>query len=96
MTGKRVEYQKFLRAKFEQKRYRELFGLTDNIELRSEEDIVLQREFRLPVRAARRQASTFHCKKRTRQSRLRGFLTISKNTTSWICLDFYLEVKSRL
>ena len=47
MKGKRVEYQKFLRTKFEQKRYRELFGLTDNIELRGEEDIVLQREFRI-------------------------------------------------
>ena len=47
MKKKRVEYQKFLRTKFEQARYRELFGLTDNIELRGEEDIVLQREFRI-------------------------------------------------
>ena len=36
-----------MRTKFEQERYRELFGLTDNIELRGEEDIVLQREFRI-------------------------------------------------
>ncbi len=47
MKRKRVEYQKYLRTKFEQERYRELFGLTDNIELRGEEDIVLQREFRI-------------------------------------------------
>ena len=47
MKRKRVEYQKFLRVKFEQERYRELFGLTDNIDLRGEEDIVLQREFRI-------------------------------------------------
>jgi len=44
---KRVEYQKFVRTKLEQKRYRELFGLTDNIMLVGEEDIVLQREFRI-------------------------------------------------
>jgi len=47
MKRKRVEYQKYLRTKFEQERYRELFGLTDNIALRGEEDIVLQREFRI-------------------------------------------------
>ncbi|MBC8230573.1 hypothetical protein H8E77_13580 [bacterium] len=47
MKKKRVEYQKFLRVKFEQERYQKLFGLTDNIELRGEEDIVLQREFRI-------------------------------------------------
>jgi hypothetical protein len=35
---KRVEYQKFLRTKLEQERYRRLFGLTDNIELRGEEE----------------------------------------------------------
>jgi len=44
---KRVEYQKFVRTKLEQKRYRGLFGLTDNIALVGEEDIVLQREFRI-------------------------------------------------
>jgi len=47
VKGKRVEYQKFLRAKFEQERYKRPFGLTDNFELRGEEDIVLQREFRI-------------------------------------------------
>jgi len=44
---KRVEYQKYVRVKLEHKRHRKLFGLTDNIVLISEEDIVLQREFRI-------------------------------------------------
>ena len=47
MRKKRVEYQKFLRIKLEQERYRALFGLSDNIELEAEEDFVLQREFRI-------------------------------------------------
>ncbi|MFQ6039812.1 MAG: hypothetical protein ACE5PV_03065 [Candidatus Poribacteria bacterium] len=47
MKRKRVEYQKYIRTKLEQKRYRELFGLTDNITLEGEEDLVLQREFRI-------------------------------------------------
>jgi len=42
-----ISIQKFVRTKLEQKRYRELFGLTDNIMLVGEEDIVLQREFRI-------------------------------------------------
>ena len=50
MKRKRVEYQKYIRTKLEQERYRELFGMTDNITLEGEEDLVLQREFRLPVR----------------------------------------------
>ena len=44
---KRVEYQKYVRVKLEHKRHRKLFGLTDNIVLQGEEDIVLQREFRI-------------------------------------------------
>jgi len=44
---KRVEYQKYVRVKLEHKRHRNLFGLTDNIVLIGEEDIVLQREFRI-------------------------------------------------
>ena len=88
MKRKRIEYQKFLRGKFEQGRYRELFGLTDNIELRGEEDVVLQREFRNIsfVRnsvLANKTKSTFRCKRRMRQSRFREFLTTSKSTTSW-------------
>ena len=47
LKRKRVEYQKYIRIKLEQKRYRGLFGLTDNIALEGEEDIVLQREFRI-------------------------------------------------
>ncbi len=47
LQRKRVEYQKFLRTKLEQSRYRALFGLSDNIELEAEEDFVLQREFRI-------------------------------------------------
>ena len=47
MKRKRVEYQKYIRTKLEQERYRELFGLTDNIALEGEEDLVLQREFRI-------------------------------------------------
>ena len=45
--SKRIEYQKFIRNKFEDTRYRELWGLSDNIEIVAEEDIVLQREFRI-------------------------------------------------
>jgi len=44
---KRVEYQKYIRTKLEQKRYRGLFGLTENVTLVGEEDLVLQREFRI-------------------------------------------------
>jgi len=44
---KRVEYQKYVRLKLEHKRHRKLLGLTDNIVLIGEEDIVLQREFRI-------------------------------------------------
>jgi hypothetical protein len=47
LKRKRVEYQKYIRTKLEQQRYRELFGLTDNIALEGEEDLVLQREFRI-------------------------------------------------
>jgi len=47
LKRKRVEYQKYIRTKLEQERYRELFGLTDNIALEGEEDLVLQREFRI-------------------------------------------------
>ena len=47
MKRKRVEYQKYVRTKLEQKRYRKLFGLMDNITLVGEEDLVLQREFRI-------------------------------------------------
>ncbi|MCH8290688.1 hypothetical protein IH992_06275 [Candidatus Poribacteria bacterium] len=47
MKGKRVEYQKFLRNKLEDERYRRLFGFSENIELAGEEDFVLQREFRI-------------------------------------------------
>jgi hypothetical protein len=44
---KRVEYQKYLRNKLEHETYRKLFGLDENIELEAEEDLVLQREFRI-------------------------------------------------
>jgi len=44
---KRVEFQKFARTKLEHPIYRLLFGLTDNILLKGEEDTVLQREFRI-------------------------------------------------
>jgi hypothetical protein len=44
---KRVEYQKYLRVKLESDRYRGLFGLSDNIYLAGEEDLVLPREFRI-------------------------------------------------
>jgi len=47
LQKKRVEYQKFLRIKLEDAHYRNLFGLSDNIELEGEEDLVLQREFRI-------------------------------------------------
>ena len=47
MKAKRIEYQKFLRTKLAQEGYRELFGLSENIELDGEEDVVLQREFRI-------------------------------------------------
>jgi len=47
LQKKRVEYLKFLRTWLEDKRYRALFGLSDNIELEAEEDLVLQREFRI-------------------------------------------------
>ena len=47
MQRKRVEYQKFLRIKLDDAHYRNLFGLSDNIELAAEEDFVLQREFRI-------------------------------------------------
>ena len=47
MKRKRIEYQKYIRTKLEQKRYRGLFGLTENITLVGEEDLVLQREFRI-------------------------------------------------
>jgi hypothetical protein len=47
LKRKRVEYQKYIRTKLEQERYRGLFGLTDNIAMEGEEDIVLQREFRI-------------------------------------------------
>jgi len=47
LKGKRVEYQKYLRIKFEQEDYQERFGLSDNIELEAEADFVLQREFRI-------------------------------------------------
>ena len=47
MKRKRVEYQKYIRTKLEQESYRELFGITDNITLEGEEDLVLQREFRI-------------------------------------------------
>jgi len=47
LKGKRVEYQKSLRTKLEHPVYRELFGLSENIELEAEEDFVLQREFRI-------------------------------------------------
>jgi len=47
LKAKRVEYQKFLRTKLEQEGYRELFGLSENIELDGGEDVVLQREFRI-------------------------------------------------
>jgi len=47
LQRKRVEYQKFLRIKLEDEHYRPLFGLSDNIELEAEEDLVLQREFRI-------------------------------------------------
>ncbi|MBC8427825.1 hypothetical protein H8D98_01040 [bacterium] len=49
MRKKRVEYQKFLRIKLEDGRYRHLFGLSDNVELEGEEDLVLQREFRIDL-----------------------------------------------
>jgi hypothetical protein len=47
--SKRVEYQKYLRNKLEDKHTRKLFGLTENIALAGEEDIVLQREFRIDL-----------------------------------------------
>jgi len=47
LKRKRVEYQKYIRTKLEQERYRELLGMTDNITLEGEEDLVLQREFRI-------------------------------------------------
>ena len=47
MRGKRVEYQKIVRTKLEEERYRNRFGLSDNIELQAEADFVLQREFRI-------------------------------------------------
>ena len=47
LAKKRVEYQKFLRIKLEDAHYRDLFGLSDNIELEREEDLVIQREFRI-------------------------------------------------
>jgi len=46
---KRVEYQKFVRNKLDNPRYSRLFGLSDNIEIMAEEDIVLQREFRIDL-----------------------------------------------
>ena len=42
-----MEYQKFVRIKLEDERYRSHFGLSANIELAAEEDFVLQREFRI-------------------------------------------------
>jgi len=45
--SKRVEYQKYLRNKLEEERTCKLFGLTENIALVGEEDLVLQREFRI-------------------------------------------------
>jgi len=47
LKRKRVEYQKYIRTKLEQGRYRGLFGMTDNIALEGEEYLVLQREFRI-------------------------------------------------
>jgi len=47
LKQKRVEYQKYIRTKLEQERYRGFFGLTENIALVGEEDLVLQREFRI-------------------------------------------------
>ena len=47
MKRKRVEYQEYIRTKLEQKHYRWLFGMTDNIMLEGEADLVLQREFRI-------------------------------------------------
>ena len=44
LKGKRVEYQKFLRNKLEDERYRRLFGFSENIELAGEEDFVLYSE----------------------------------------------------
>ena len=55
--SKRIEYQKFIRNKFEDTRYRELLGLSDNIEIVAEEDIVLQREFRIDFILVKRDES---------------------------------------
>jgi hypothetical protein len=44
---KRVEYQKYLRNTLDEPDYRDIFGLSDNIELEGEDDFVLQREFRI-------------------------------------------------
>ena len=47
MRRNRVEYQKFLRIKLDDEHDRNLFGLSENIELEAEKDFVLQREFRI-------------------------------------------------
>ena len=59
MKRKRVEYQKYIRTKLEQERYRELFGMTDNITLEGEEDLVLQREFRIDFDTQATQSKDF-------------------------------------
>jgi len=45
--AKRIEYQKFLRNKLEEESTCKLFGVAENISLTGEDDIVLQREFRI-------------------------------------------------
>ena len=59
MKRKRVEYQKYIRTKLEQESYRELFGLTENITLEGEEDLVLQREFRIDFDTQATQSKDF-------------------------------------
>ena len=59
MKRKRVEYQKYIRTKLEQESYRELFGITDNITLEGEEDLVLQREFRIDFDTQATQSKDF-------------------------------------
>ena len=54
---KRVEYQKFLRVKLESEEYRGLFGLSDNLLLIGEEDLVLPREFRIDFMFEKRDES---------------------------------------
>ena len=53
---KRVEYQKYLRTRLEAES-RRLFGLTENLTLVGEEDIVLQHEFRIDFLFEKRDAT---------------------------------------